>query len=86
MGLKRIKINDEDDFARLMRRVFVLMWFAGLAALGFEQFVIEKGPIWIFIGTAIVTAILLAGTYLFFIDRAKLLFRQIRDAAIRRIQ
>jgi len=85
MGLKRIQIHDEDDFARLIRRVFTLMWLVGCAAIGFEQLVIEKGPVWPFIATAVIVAVLLAGTYLAFIGGGKRLFRQSRDAALRKL-
>ncbi len=83
--MKRIQIDDEDAFARLIRRVFALMWLVGCAAIGFEQFVIDKGPVWPFIASAVVVAVLLAGIYFGFIGSGKWLFRQSRDAALRKL-
>jgi hypothetical protein len=85
MGLKTIQIYDEDAFARLIRRAFTLMWLVGCAAIGFDQFVIDKGPVWPFITTAIVAAISLAGTYLVLIGGGKRLFRQSRDTTLRKL-
>ena len=84
--MKRIQIDDEDAFARLIRRVFALMWLVGLAAMGFEHFVVEKGPVWPFIASAVVAAGLLAGTYLVFIGGGKRLFRQNQQAALQKLR
>lgn len=87
MKFKSIAIANEDEFARLIRRMFLLMYLVGFGALGLDfYFKGEDGLLWPFLVSAIVVAILLVITYFVSIGWAKREFTKNRNAAIQKAQ
>ena len=87
MKFKSIAIANEDEFARLIRRMFLLMYLVGFGALGLDfYFKGEDGLLWPFFASAIVVAILLVITYFVFIGYGKREFTKARNTAIQKMQ